>query len=113
MSRPCCPRCERPLAGCLCACIRPLDAGVPVLILQHPAEARQAKGTARLLQLCLQRCERWVGEQFPAPATQDRPLLLLYPPEPGAPALARTPALGPPTYPGAYPCRLAVSSLNP
>ena len=85
MSRPTCPRCERPLAGCLCGCIRPLDNAVPLLILQHPEEARQAKGTARLLQLCLRRCERQVGEAFPAPATGTPPLLLLYPPEPGAP----------------------------
>jgi len=58
---------------------------VPLLILQHPEEARQAKGTARLLQLCLQRCERRVGAQFSAPVADAHPLLLLYPPEPGAP----------------------------
>ncbi len=79
--RPCCPRCERPLSACLCACVRPLDNAVPVLILQHPDEARQAKGTAGLLQLCLSRCERQVGEQF-APPPDDHPLLLLYPPDP-------------------------------
>ncbi|MGM9516672.1 tRNA-uridine aminocarboxypropyltransferase [Roseateles sp. DB2] len=85
MSRPCCPRCERPLAGCLCGCIRPLDNAVPLLILQHPGEARQAKGTAGLLQLCLRRCERQVGEHFPAPAEDTHPLLLLYPPDPTTP----------------------------
>ncbi|MBB2487950.1 DTW domain-containing protein [Mitsuaria sp. WAJ17] len=90
--RPVCSRCERPLAGCLCACIRPLDNAVPLLILQHPEEARQAKGTARLLQLCLQRCERQVGEHFRAPAPDTHPLLLLYPPGPGATAPQR-PAL--------------------
>jgi len=83
MSRPVCLRCERPLAGCLCTCIRLLDNAAPLLILQHPEEARQAKGTARLLQLCLRRCERRVGEQFPAPAEDAHPLLLLYPPDPG------------------------------
>lgn len=89
--RPVCPRCERPLAGCLCACIRPLDNGVPLLILQHPDEAVQAKGTAGLLQLCLRRCERRVGEHFAAPAPDVHPLLLLYPPDPGSPA-SGTPA---------------------
>ena len=84
--RPSCPRCERPLAGCLCPCIRPLDNAVPLLILQHPDEARQAKGTAALLQLCLSRCERQVGEQFAPPADDGHPLLLLYPPEPQAAA---------------------------
>ncbi len=98
--RPCCPRCERPLAGCLCACIRPLDNAVPLLILQHPDEARQAKGTAGLLQLCLRRCERLVGEQFAPPAADGRPLLLLYPPDPSmaappTPAPASVPAPAP------------------
>ena len=86
--RPVCPRCLRPLTGCLCACIRPLDNDVPLLILQHPDEARQAKGTAGLLQLCLRRCERRIGEHFAAPAPDAHPLLLLYPPEPGRPAPA-------------------------
>lgn len=83
--RPSCPRCERPLAGCLCACVRPLDNAVPLLILQHPEEARQAKGTAMLLQRCLSRCERQIGDTFPPPADDGHRLLLLYPPDPGAP----------------------------
>ena len=83
--RPHCLRCARPLAGCLCACIRPLDNAAPLLILQHPDEARQAKGTAGLLELCLSRCERLVGEQFAPPPPDDHPLLLLYPPDPARP----------------------------
>ncbi|HLO92830.1 MAG TPA: tRNA-uridine aminocarboxypropyltransferase [Burkholderiaceae bacterium] len=86
MGRPRCPRCDRPLAGCLCGCIRPLENAAPVLILQHPEEARQAKSTAGLLQLCLKRCERRVGEQFPLPPPDAHPLLLLYPPDTHAPA---------------------------
>jgi DTW domain-containing protein YfiP len=35
-----------------------------VLILQHPLEVTQAKGSAKLLQLSLQRCELIVGEAF-------------------------------------------------
>ncbi len=96
MSRPTCLRCERPLAGCLCACVRPLDSAVPLLILQHPEEARQAKGTARLLQLCLRHCERRVGTQFPAPLADAHPLLLLYPPDPGAPPPSHAWAAGQP-----------------
>lgn len=80
-----CPRCERPLAGCLCACVRPVDNAVPLLILQHPDESRQAKGTARLLQQCLQRCERRVGQAFAPPPQDGHPLLLLYPPDPDRP----------------------------
>lgn len=86
MSRPRCLRCDRPLAGCLCACIRPLDNAAPLLILQHPEEARQAKGTAGLLQLCLSRCERRIGTQFAPPPPDAHPLLLLYPPDRDAPA---------------------------
>lgn len=92
--RPRCPRCERPLPGCLCACVRSLDNTVPLLILQHPEEARQAKGTAALLQRCLSRCERQVGETFSPPADDGHRLLLLYPPDPGAPPHPAPAALG-------------------
>lgn len=34
------------------------------MLLQHPLEQHHSKGTARLLQLSLQRCRVWVGEQF-------------------------------------------------
>ena len=74
-----CPRCDRPLPGCLCACVRPVDNRLPLLIIQDPREAHQAKGTARLLQLCLSRCERWLGDCPTPPAPG--PWLLLYPGE--------------------------------
>ena len=35
-----------------------------MLVLQHPLEVRQAKGSARLLSLSLTRCRLWVGESF-------------------------------------------------
>nr|WP_255420759.1 tRNA-uridine aminocarboxypropyltransferase [Paucibacter sp. KBW04] len=62
--RPLCSGCELPLAACLCAWVRPVDNQVELIVLQHPAEAQQAKGTVRLLQRCLGRCQVWVGEQF-------------------------------------------------
>lgn len=99
--RPTCPHCDRPLAGCLCACVRPLDNEVPLLILQHPDEARQAKGTAGLLQQCLRRCDRQVGTAFPRLADDGHPLWLLYPPDADAPA---APAL----RPGSPPPRLVL-----
>ena len=37
-----------------------------MLILQHPMEVAQAKGSARLLQLSLQRSEVLIGEAFGA-----------------------------------------------
>jgi len=73
-----CPRCER--AACLCALLppEPLASETELLLLQHPEESRQAKGTAPLLRLGLQRCELRVGEVFAAPP-DDRRNLLLYP----------------------------------
>ncbi|WP_341937073.1 tRNA-uridine aminocarboxypropyltransferase [Marinimicrobium sp. C2-29] len=84
MSRALCPRCERPLRTCLCQWIRPCANQMPVLILQHPDETREAKNSATLLQLSLTHCERQVGEHWP-PETLEEILgapednLLLYP----------------------------------
>jgi DTW domain-containing protein YfiP len=73
-----CPRCER--AACLCALLppEPLASETELLLLQHPQESRQVKGTAPLLRLGLQRCELRVGEVFEPPPA-DRRNLLLYP----------------------------------
>lgn len=68
--RPRCERCLRPRSTCLCAWLRPTANEVEVLLLQHPAEIRHAKGSARLLQLSLRHCEAQVGEVFDAVALQ-------------------------------------------
>lgn len=57
-----CLRCLRPAAACICGWIRPTPNAVDVLILQHPLEARQTKGSAKLLALSLARCTLVVGE---------------------------------------------------
>lgn len=87
-----CERCGRPLVTCLCSLVSPVENRVEVLVLQHPLEQLQAKGTARLLTLSL-RCSRLVvGEQFdhevlqallhgPSPDGSARQPLLLYPSE--------------------------------
>lgn len=87
-----CERCGRPLVTCLCSLVAPVDNRVEVLVLQHPLEQLQAKGTARLLTLSL-RCSRLVvGEQFdhevlqallhgPSRDGSARQPLLLYPSE--------------------------------
>ena len=62
--RPVCPRCQRPAAACICAAVRPVAHQVQVLILMHPLEQHQAKGTARLLHLCLTGSRIVVGETF-------------------------------------------------
>jgi len=94
-TRPLCSRCRRPLRSCLCAWIRPTDNATPVLVLQHPAEAGHAKGSVRLLQLSLQRCQCTVGEVLDPQGLADalQPgTALLYPATPGVVAQAAMPA---------------------
>ena len=67
-----------------------------LLLLQHPDEQFEAKGTARLLSLSLSRCTVWVGERFDvgALAQATRGAALLYPATAGA-AAARSDGLRP------------------
>ena len=58
-----------------------------VLLLQHPLEVAQAKGTARLLRLSLGQCQLEVGECFDVPLLRrwlGDGAALLYPVTPGA-----------------------------
>lgn len=86
--RPLCPRCARPLAACLCRWVVPTANRAEVLLLQHPLEVGQAKGSATLLQLGLARCRSVIGEQFESQvlqqllAAQPGTPLLLYPATP-------------------------------
>ena len=101
-TRPTCPRCARPLAGCLCRWITPTANQVSLLVLQHPMEVGQAKGSARLLQLSLRCCQMEAGETFDAralagwlqapTATGPARSLLLYPPSPHSPPSPSFPA---------------------
>lgn len=69
----------RPRRTCICAWITPTAHAVQVLILQHPLEVDQAKGSARLLQLSLSGSRLEVGEVFAEPVLQ----ALLQPPSGG------------------------------
>ncbi|MBS0611389.1 MAG: DTW domain-containing protein [Proteobacteria bacterium] len=94
-----CALCLRPAAACLCAAVRPVAHQVQVLILMHPLELHQVKGTARLLQLCLAHSRINVGESFTpkalaqalaapwsdADSQAPRRAVLLYPPSPPDP----------------------------
>jgi DTW domain-containing protein YfiP len=62
--RPHCDRCGLPLRTCVCALVTRVPNDVDVLLLQHPDETREAKGSARLLRLSLARCRVVVGEVF-------------------------------------------------
>jgi DTW domain-containing protein YfiP len=59
-----CATCLRPQSACLCHWVRPTAHAVEVLILQHPLEVAQAKGSARLLHLSLQHSRLVTGEVF-------------------------------------------------
>lgn len=80
-----CTACDLPLATCVCALVERVANVVEVLVLQHPLEVGEAKGSARLLRLGLARCRVVVGETF-EPSTLDsllhadgRRSVLLYP----------------------------------
>jgi DTW domain-containing protein YfiP len=59
-----CPQCLRPQRTCICRWIVPTVSAVEVLILQHPMEVDNAKGSARLLHLCLPNSRLVAGEVF-------------------------------------------------
>jgi DTW domain-containing protein YfiP len=97
-----CAQCDRPLRTCLCTWVRPTANVASVLILQHPLEVAQAKGSAKLLRMSLQHVQLEVGEVFDPASLQgwlDAPgpldpttgqaqalcPVLLYPAEAGSP----------------------------
>jgi len=84
-----CATCLRPAATCICHWTSPVASAVDVLILQHPMEVENAKGSARLLHLCLPGSRIEIGEQFDEEAlhamlgADGRQPVLLYPDTPG------------------------------
>ncbi|MEO6351938.1 MAG: tRNA-uridine aminocarboxypropyltransferase [Burkholderiaceae bacterium] len=68
--RPTCATCLRPQSTCICHWITPLVHAVEVVILQHPLEVGNAKGSARLLHLSLPRSRMVTGEVFAESALQ-------------------------------------------
>jgi DTW domain-containing protein len=65
-----CPSCLRPHSSCICQWITSIPNTVEVLILQHPLEVNQAKGSARLLHLSLPHSRMVIGETFAEPELQ-------------------------------------------
>ena len=66
--RPACPACLRPQSACICRWVTPVAHPVEVLILQHPLEAANPKGSARLLHLSLPHSRLVTGEVFDPPS---------------------------------------------
>jgi len=97
LRRPKCATCLRPVATCICQWAAPVASKVEVLILQHPMEVENAKGSARLLHLCLPGSRIEVGEQFDDAALRamlganGRQPVLLYPDTPGNRSLGIAP----------------------
>jgi DTW domain-containing protein YfiP len=71
-----CPRCLRPQRTCICHWVTPTGHSAEVVILQHPLEAGNAKGSARLLQMSLSGSQLVIGEAF---AEQELQALLYAP----------------------------------
>ncbi len=96
--RPQCARCLRPAAACLCAWVQPVATDVELLILQHPLEVGSAKGSARLLHLCVAGSNLVTGEQFDEAAlgallhADGRTPVLLFPDTPDERSLGLAPA---------------------
>jgi len=114
VTRPQCTVCLRPLSACICRWVAPTAHAVEVLVLQHPQEVHQAKGSARLLHLSLAHCRLVVGEAFDVPVwpVDGKHTLLLYPDSlhDTAPDLRIAPAL-PPQWPQ-QPSRLRLVVLD-
>lgn len=86
MARNVCLQCQRPTNACICAFVCEIHNKTPVLVLQHPSEVKQTKGTVALLQRSLIACQVLVGEDFSENIELNEILaqhqtLLLYPSE--------------------------------
>lgn len=91
-----CAYCLRPKITCICHLISAIDTGVEVLILQHPLEVFETKGTARLLHLSLPSSHMLIGEIFDkadllSNTTSKKHTILLYPTTPEDHSLGITP----------------------
>lgn len=112
-----CSQCLRAQSACICAWVVTLQPLVQVVILQHPLEERQTKGSARLLHLCLAGSMLTVGEQFDQAQLQgllyvpDCHTVLLYPDNiPGANDRMQT---GPPGIAPALPNHTLPQATSP
>ena len=61
-ARPMCALCRRAHSTCICNWVRPQSTAVEVVILQHPLEITETKGTGRLLHLSLSGSRLITGE---------------------------------------------------
>jgi DTW domain-containing protein len=96
--RPSCARCLRAQRTCICHLISSVKTDIDVLILQHPQEVLETKGTARLLHLSLPNSKISAGEIFDESILiSEKQSLLLYPvtPEDHSLGISQPPELNP------------------
>ena len=93
-----CANCLRPKTTCICHLVVEVHSDIDVLILQHPPEVMETKGTARLLHLCLPNSTIAVNEVFGEDIfLSSKDSILLYPitPEDQSLGIAAPPKLNP------------------
>lgn len=81
-----CDACQRAEKACICPFIVRVENTTHVVVLQHPSEVKQVKGTVALLAKSLTSCEVIVGESFDneldfKKVLSDYQTVLLYPSE--------------------------------
>lgn len=64
MSRTLCADCSRPEKACICQFVQHIENNIHVIVLQHPSEVSQTKGTVGLLSQSLNHCDVVIGESF-------------------------------------------------
>lgn len=64
MSRAFCYQCRRAKITCLCGRIEKQPNEIKIVVLQHPDELQNPKGSAIIAELGLQKYQRWIAEDF-------------------------------------------------
>lgn len=64
MARDLCQQCEKPIKACVCSFITNIHNHVKLVVLQHPNEVNQSKGTVPLISNALSNCTVIVGDDF-------------------------------------------------
>lgn len=64
MSRAFCYQCRRAKVACLCGRIEKQPNDIKIIVLQHPDEVNNPKGTGIIAELGLLQYQRWVAEDF-------------------------------------------------
>ena len=64
MSRAFCYQCRRAKITCLCGRIEKQPNDIKIVVLQHPDEVNNPKGSAIIAELGLQKYQRWIAEDF-------------------------------------------------